>query len=105
MRKRALPPLENRFEFLGDGMPSGQQSALSSAIFEVEERVTGTPLNLKLWRKTSTEADNDLRELWLHEMRQIQRLSAYEGARKLVIEVVDLVEDETRFGIVLRQAG
>jgi hypothetical protein len=38
-------------------------------------------------------------------MRQIQRLSAYKGARKLVIEVVDLVEDETRFGIVLRQAG
>jgi AAA domain len=105
MRKRALPPLEDRFEFLGDGMPSGERSALSSAVFEVEERATGTPLNLKLWRKTSTETDNDLRELWLHEMRQIQRLSAYEGAREVIIEVFDIVEDETSFGIVLRQAG
>lgn len=105
MRKRALPPLEDRFEFLGDGMPSGEQSALSSTIFEVEERATGAPFNLKLWRKTSTEADNDLRELWLHEMRQIQRLSAYEGARELIIEVIDIVEDEISFGILLRPAG
>ena len=51
-------------------------------------------INLKLW-KTSTGVEDDLRELWLHEMRQIQRLSAYKGAREVIVEVVDLVEDET----------
>jgi hypothetical protein len=63
MRKRAFPPLEERFEFLGDGMPAGDRSALSSSIFEVEERRTGTPFNLKLWRKTGTAVDDDLRAL------------------------------------------
>jgi hypothetical protein len=105
MRKKGFPPLEERFEFLGDGMPAGERSALSSSIFEVEERATGTPFNLKLWTKTSTAIDDDLRELWLHEMRQIQRLGAYEGARDLVVEVVDIVEDATSFGILLGQAG
>jgi hypothetical protein len=105
MRKRSFPPLEERFEFLGDGMAAGDRSALSSSIFEVEERRTGTPFNLKLWRKTGTAVDDDLRALWLHEMRQIQRLGAYEGARDVIVEVVDIVEDATSFGIVLRQAG
>jgi hypothetical protein len=86
-------------------MPAGDISALSSSIFEVEERRTGTPFNLKLWRKTGTAVDDDLRALWLHEMRQIQRLGAYEGARDVVVEVVDIVEDATSFGIVLRQSG
>lgn len=105
MRKKGFPPLDQRFEFLGDGMPAGERSAFSSSIFEVEERATGTPFNLKLWTKTSTAIDDDLRQLWLHEMRQIQRLGSYEGARDLIVEVVDIVEDATSFGILLRQAG
>ncbi|WP_445487878.1 DEAD/DEAH box helicase [Rhodopseudomonas sp. RCAM05734] len=105
MRTKGLPPLEERFEFLGDGMTAGGGSPLSSAIFEVDDRRTGTPFNLKLWTKTSTAVDDDLRKLWLHEMRQIQRLGAYEGARDVIVEVVDIVEDETSFGIVLRQVG
>jgi hypothetical protein len=92
MRTKGLPPLEERFEFLGDGMTAGGRSPLSSSIFEVDERRTGTPFNLKLWTKTSTAVDDDLRELWLHEMRQIQRLGAYEWARDVIVEVVDIVE-------------
>lgn len=102
MHKKGLPPLEERFEFFGDGMPAADRSLLSSSIHEVEERHTGTPFNLKLWQKTSTAADDDLRELWRHEMRQVQRIGAYEGAREVIVEVVDIVEDETSFGIVLR---
>jgi hypothetical protein len=105
MRKKGHPPLEDRFEFFGDGMSAADRSTLSSSVFEVEERSTGTPFNLKLWRKTSTAIDEDLRELWLHEMRQIQRIGAYEGAREVIVDVIDIVEDETSFGIVLRQSG
>lgn len=103
--KKGLPPLDERFEFLGDGMLAGERSPLSSSIFEVEERATGTPYNLKLWTKTSTAIDDDLRQLLLHEMRQIQRLASYEGARDVIVEVVDIVEEATSFGILLRQAG
>jgi hypothetical protein len=38
-------------------------------------------------------------------MRQVQRLGAYDGARDVVVEVIDIVEDATSFGIVLRRAG
>ena len=51
MRKKGLPPLDERFEFLGDGMLAGERTPLSSSIFEVEERATGTPYNLKLSTK------------------------------------------------------
>jgi hypothetical protein len=105
MRKRGFPPLEDRFQFFGDGTPAADRSALGSSIFEVEDRNTGAPFNLKLWRKTGTANDDDLRELWLHEMRQIQRIGVYEVAREVIVDVVDLVEDETSFGILLRQAG
>jgi hypothetical protein len=105
MRNKGLPPLENRFEFFGDGMPAAERSPFASSIFEVEERATGTPFNLKLWRKVSSAINDDLRQLFLHEMRQIQRLSSYEGAREVIVDVVEIVEDETSFGIVLRQAG
>jgi hypothetical protein len=105
MRNKGLPPLENRFEFFGDGMPAADRSPFASSVFEVEERSTGTPFNLKLWQKTSTAIDDDLRQLFMHEMRQIQRLGSYEGAREVIVDVVEIVEDETSFGIVLHQAG
>jgi len=50
MRNKGLPPLEDRFEFFGDGMPAADHSPFASSIFEVEERATGTPFNLKLWQ-------------------------------------------------------
>ncbi|TIP93930.1 MAG: DNA helicase, partial [Mesorhizobium sp.] len=102
---RKRPPLEERFEFLGDAIAPGDHAALRSAIFEVEDRASGAVYNLKLWRKTGSAVDDDLRQLWLHEMRQIQRVMSYGGARELIVDVIEFVEDEENFGVLLPQLG
>lgn len=104
-RKKALPPLEQRFDFLGDGMAVGRTEVLRPALFEVEDRQTGREHCLKLWRKTSSTADADFRELWRHEMRQVQRIMAYPNSREVIVDVLDFVEDETHFGVLLERAG
>lgn len=103
--KKVLRPLEERFLFVGDAVAPGDREALKSALFDVEDRLTGLERGLKLWRKTRTAVDEDLRQLWLHEMRQIQRVMSYSGAREVIVETVEFVEDEEDFGVVLEWAG
>lgn len=100
-----LPSLEERFRFLGDAVAAGDRVALRSAVFEVEDRITGATRSLKLWRKTGTAVDDDLRRLWRHEMRQVQRVMAYAGARDVVVDVLEFVEDAENFGVLLERVG
>jgi hypothetical protein len=76
VRKRTAkrPPLEDRFEFIGDASVHANREALRSAVYPVRDRQTGMDCALRLWRKTGTPLDTDLRALWLHEQRQVQRL-------------------------------
>ena len=60
---------------------------------------------LRIWRKTGTSADRDLRQLWEHERRQVQRLMSTAGADDLVVSVMEFVEDDQEFGVVLEDAG
>jgi hypothetical protein len=103
--KRAKPSLEDRFEFIGDAVAPGDREALRSAMFEVEDRLSGVERCLKLWRKTGTPVDEDLRQLWLHEMRQVQRVMSYAGARDVIVDVLEFVEDDEDFGVVLERVG
>ena len=103
--KRAKPTLETRFSFVGDAVAPGDREALRSAMFEVEDRLTGVERCLKLWRKTGTPVDEDLRQLWLHEMRQVQRVMSYAGARDVIVDVLEFVEDDENFGVVLERVG
>jgi tRNA A-37 threonylcarbamoyl transferase component Bud32 len=97
--------LRDRFAFHGDALDGGDARVLRGAIYEVEEIASGVERTLKLWRKTGTGLDRDLRELWLHEMRQLQRVMAYSGARRLIVDVLELVEDDDHFGVVLERVG
>ncbi|MRI57328.1 DNA helicase [Methylobacterium sp. DB1607] len=103
--KRGGASLDDRFEFVGDAVAAGDRAALRSAMFEVEERASGAERTLKLWRKTGTPADDDLRQLWQHEMRQVQRVMSYAGAREVVVDVLEFVEDDENFGVVLERVG
>jgi hypothetical protein len=104
-KKGASASLEDRFVFLGDGMSLGSQSPLKPALFEVEDTLTGASRRLKLWRKTGGPIDEDLRRLWLHELRQVQRVMAYAGARDVIVDVIEQVEDSENFGVVLESVG
>ena len=97
------PTLEDRFEFVGDAIAPGDRATLKSALFEVEEKSTGASRCLKLWQKVGGPADDDLRHLWLHEVRQVQRVMAYTGARDVIVDVLEFVEDDQNFGVVLER--
>jgi AAA domain len=103
--RRKLPSLDERFTFHGDALSPGDRAALKSALFEVEDRNTGATRTLKLWRKTDTPVDADLRGLWLHEMRQVQRVMSYAGARELIVDILEFVEDDEFFGVLLERMG
>jgi hypothetical protein len=105
VKGKRLPPLDARFTFLGDAVITGDRKALRPAQFEVVDKATGRERNLKLWGKTQTIADDDLRQLWLHEMRQVQRVMSYAGARDVIVDILEFVEDEEEFGVLLEHAG
>jgi len=104
-RKKRVERLEDRFEFQGDGVTASDGQALRCALFRVVERRTGAERVLRVWRKTGSAADRDLRQLWEHERRQVQRLMSTAGAAELVVNVLEFVEDEAEFGVVLEDAG
>lgn len=103
--KSNKPTLEDRFTFVGDAVAPENRATLRSAMFEVEDKVTGQERVLKLWHKTGTEVDDDLRGLWRHEMRQVQRVMAYTGAREVIVDILEFVEDDENFGVVLERVG
>jgi AAA domain len=104
-RKKRLPALETRFTFQDAPVAAGNLKALRSAQYSVFDDTTGHDRVLKLWRKTGTVADADLRALWVHEMRQVQSVMSYAGARDIIVDVIEFVEDEENFGILLEHAG
>jgi hypothetical protein len=105
VRKQRLAPLDDRFAFSEVAVAAGDREALRSSIFEVEERATGAERTLKLWRKIGGDLDQDLRELWRYEMRQVTRIMAYAGAREVVVDILEFVEDEENFGVLLDRVG
>lgn len=104
-KRRQLPSLSERFTFVGDALTPGDRKALRSAQFEVIDAINDLERNLKLWGKTGTAADDDLRQLWLHEMRQVQRVMSYAGAREVIVDILEFVEDAAEFGVLLEHAG
>ncbi len=103
--KRRAERLEERFDFQGDAIAVIEGPILRTALHRVVERATGAERMLRIWRKTGTSADRDLRQLWEHERRQVQRLMATAGADDLVVNVMEFVEDDQEFGVVLEDAG
>jgi len=99
------PPLRERFVFPNEFVHSPATLALQSRLVDVVEVRSGLERTLRLWRKTGTPADQDLRALWRHEVRHVQRVMSYAQARDVIVEAVEVVEDDDYFGLVLVRAG
>jgi hypothetical protein len=97
--------LRDRFRFIDDLPLAGEQGVLEPVLVAVEDCTTGLECALKLWRKTGTPVDDDLRQLWSHEFRQVDRLMAYAGAQEVIVDVLGLVEDNEFFGVILERSG
>lgn len=104
--RRKRPQLSERFEFVGDDAKApGDPAILRAAVFPVYDRVAQIDRGLRVWRKTGAPIDADLRELWLHEMRQVRRLMASAGASEVIVDLIEMVEDDEEFGIVVEDSG
>jgi AAA domain len=103
---RKRPQLSERFEFVGDdATASGDPAILRPSVFPVYDRMAQIDRGLRIWRKTGSPIDADLRELWLHEMRQVRRLMASAGASEVIVDLIEMVEDDQSFGIVVEDSG
>src|SRR5579862_3153652 len=101
----ATQKLRDRFRFIDDLPVAEEHAVLEPLLVAVEDRTTGQECALKLWRKTGTPVDEDLRQLWSHEFRQVERLMGYAGAHDVIVDVLGLVEDNTFFGVILDGSG
>ena len=100
----ATQKLRDRFRFIDD-MPDAEGSVLESVLVVAEESATGRECCLKLWRKTGSALDEDLRLLWFHEFRQVDRLMAHAGAHEVIVDVLELIEDPQFFAVVTDRLG
>ena len=104
-KRKARPSIEDRFDIPEDALVGTNRALLQSALYSVVEKATGAERLLRVWRKTGTPSDDELRQLWAHERRQVQRLMATAIASDVIVDVLEFVEDNIEFGVVLENAG
>src|SRR5262245_60600873 len=62
-----------------------------------EDQETGQRVIIKEWRRDPKLADDELREIWRQEIRQLHRLAGYPGAREHIVMLHDSAEDSDGF--------
>jgi hypothetical protein len=95
----------NRFLFCDAKPDVAAFHPLRPQMFNVEDCETGHEYGLKLWQKTGTDRDEDLRHIWRHEMRQVERVMATSGAHEVIVDIIEILEDSSYFGILLDHTG
>lgn len=61
----------------------------------------GDPILVKVWPRTSGQKDQDLEEIWRHELRQLHRLAGYPGAADCIAHLYDAGYDAQGFYLIL----
>ena len=79
----------------------GERARGYPAIIGGEHRQTGERIVVKEWRREPSVGDEDLREIWRHEIRQLHRLRGYPGAHDYIVQLQDSAEDAGGFYLVL----
>jgi hypothetical protein len=98
---KKLPLLSERFD-LGDQFLSAPDTeTLKSAIIPARDLADDNPVVLKYWQKAGSPVDDDLREIWHHEMRQAERVRAYPGADEVTVELVRYGEASDAFFVTM----
>jgi hypothetical protein len=62
----------------------------------------GDPVLVKFWPKVAGAPDEDLREIWHNEVRQLHRLGGYPGAERSIATLHQTGVDATGFYLVLK---
>ncbi len=99
--KRQRDALSDRFDLEETFLSSPNTATLKSAVLRAVDRRTDEPVVLKYWEKTGGAVDDDLRELWRHEMRQSERVRAFPRADEVVVEALAVGESSDAFYVVI----
>lgn len=104
VKKKGNPPLDSRFTFSEDshGRLTGEwDSHLRAAIGVVD----GERYLLRLFKKTGTTLDDDLRAIVARGLRRIRRVFSSRRARDVLVEVLEIAEDQHELAIVMVDPG
>jgi hypothetical protein len=61
----------------------------------------GIPVLVKVWPRRANAKDEDLQEIWHHELRQLHRLAGYPGSYEVIAHLLRAGMDEHGFYLVL----
>lgn len=104
VQKKSTTRLESRFRFAEDSfgqLPGGWDSHLRTATGVVD----GELYLLRLFKKTGTALDDDLKAIVTRGLRRIRRVLSSRRARDVLVEVVEVAEDQNEIAIVMVDSG
>ena len=104
VKKKSSAPLDSRFIFAEDSfarLTEGWDSHLRTAVGVVD----GETYLLRLFKKTGSELDDDLRAIVARGLRRIRRVLSSRRARDVLVEVLEIVEDQHELAIVMVDPG
>lgn len=104
IKKNSYPPLDTRFRFAEDSfarLAGGWDSHLRPAVGVAD----GEPYLLRLFKKTGTPLDDDLRAIVGRGLRRIRRVLSSRRARDVLVDVLETAEDQHELAIVMVDPG
>jgi len=102
--KHANSKLDARFRFADTGFPGGAEGWRSQLRFATGI-ADGEHYLLRLFKKTGTALDDDLKRLIAHGLRRVRRVLSSRRARQLLVEILEIVEDQDEIGILMVDPG
>ena len=100
-RRRRHRLFTDRFRLDDRYLYRGNRRRGEPAIIGGEHLDTGERIVIKEWVRDPSIVDEDLREIWRHEIRQLHRLGGFPGADEYIVSLQDSAEDTTGFYLVL----
>ena len=96
--------LDARFKFAEAGFQGGIEG-WKSHLRSATGTEDGEPYLLRLFKKTETALDEDLKRLITRGLRRVRRVLSSRRARELLVEVLEIVEDSHEIGILMVDPG
>jgi DNA polymerase alpha-associated DNA helicase A len=102
--KHGKGTLDARFRFAEDAFPGGIEGWNSQLRFAIGIE-DGERYLLRLFKKTGTALDEDLKRLIARGLRRVRRVLSSRRARDILVEVLEVVEDQDELAILMLDPG
>ena len=102
--KHGKSALDAQFRFADTAFPGGIEG-LNSQLRFATGIADGEHYLLRLFKKTGTALDEDLKRLITRGLRRVRRVLSSRRARQLLVDVLEIVEDQDELGILMVDPG